>query len=633
MFFFLTHVPWIDLSALEHYDPGQPSILLDDEGKEWGRFQIDRRKPVSLAQMPPALIQAFVASEDRNFFQHKGISVRGILRSLTVNVLKGKRVQGASTITQQLVRLLFFDTRKTFIRKIKEQLLSLSVEQHFSKELILETYLNHIYFGCGIYGVQAASQRFWSKNVQELSAHEAATLAAIVPSPARYCPLIDPQRNQVRRDRVLKIMFQLGSLSKEELDAACTTPVTVNTLDCANSSCAPHVREYIRTLIEQQFGRPALYTGGLIIQTTLNIPTQQAADSAFKKQMQQLRTSLDPSVDGALLTLSVHDGAIKALIGGYDFTSSQFNRALHARRQIGSLLKPLIYSVGLEQKRIELDALVIDEPVTIMQGTQTWTPKNSNKKYEGTMTLAHALAVSKNTIALKTLLDVGIDNVIRYAYRFNLATHLDPYPSLALGCIDTTVTQVARMFNAFSNKGIMAEPHMLVWIKDRWGKKIWKYKSEQTPVLSWKTSSKIIQALSIAFDRFKNRFPGRWKQGDAFGKTGTTNDSRTCWFAGGTPSLTTVVYIGRDDNQSLGKDVYPSTTAFPIWLDFNRNIPQILRFSNEPSLQPVLMHPLTGQLEPYDQSPKDQLNPICILLECPPPFKPTLVMQRHSQLK
>lgn len=619
MLFFVTTIPWVDLSALESCRDAKPSILLDDEGKEWGRFQLDRRKAVPLTAMPQVLIQAFLTSEDRTFFKHRGISFRGIMRSVLVNLIRGRRVQGASTITQQLVRLLFFDPKKTFMRKIKEQFLSLSIEKQFSKEVILETYLNNIYFGCGIYGVQAASKRFWAKEVYDLTLDEAATLAAIVPAPARYCPLINPEKTRKRRDVILKLMFQMGIITQKEYLIASEKEVTVQTVDAYGHSCAPHAREHIRTLLEQQFGRSALYTQGLIIQTTLNRKMQEAATKSFKKHVKHLRTTLHEAVDGALITLAVNDSSIKAIVGGYDFSASQFNRALSAKRQIGSLFKPVIYSVGLERGVIELNDTEVDEPITIMDGNQAWSPRNYNKKFEGRMTLAHALALSKNTISVKTLLKIGIEDVIECAKKCKLAASLEPYPSLALGCIDTTVLQIASLFTAFSHQGVMVEPYLIEWIKDCWGKKIWRHKEEHASVLSWKTSSKIVQALSTAFDRFKSRYPQHWKNTKAFGKTGTTNDSRTCWFAGVTPSFTTVVYIGRDDNQSLGKDIYPSTTAFPIWLEVNKAFSHEADFLIEPSLRRVLIDPINGQ---YHSSTKKnektalkQKEPIPILLD------------------
>jgi penicillin-binding protein 1A len=591
-FFFLTHIPWVDLSVLEHYKTGTPSVILDDEGKEWARFELDCRKPVPLSDMPDHLIKAFLAAEDHNFFSHSGISLRGITRSIIVNTLKRRKVQGASTITQQLVRLLFFDHKKTFSRKVKEQLLSLAVERQFTKELILETYLNHLYFGCGIYGVESASQRFWGKSVQKLTVDEAATLAAIIRSPVRNCPLTHPEKTQSRRDVILRSMQKLGYISVDSCDELQKKPVAVKTDDAG--CIAPHVREYVRIFAENLVGRNVLYAGGITIKTTLNSALQREAQTTFRKHVTQLKSKLSKDVDGALITLDVVTSDIKALVGGYDFKSSQFNRALHAQRQFGSIFKPIIYAVGMEQGRC-FNEVEIDEPITIDDNGSPWTPQNFNKKFEGPMTLAHALSVSSNPVSVKMLMKAGIPNVITYLSKFHLSANAAPYPSLALGCIDGPAIEVAGIFTTIAHKGTYCPPRLIEWVKDASHKKIWKTKRSSEPVLTWSTSCKVAQALSISFERYKDRHPGKWGTVQVFGKTGTTNQSRTCWFGGATPSYATVIYIGRDNNQSLGNDVYPSQTAFPLWLEYNSRITHPIQiFDSDPSLSKITIDPFTG---------------------------------------
>lgn len=591
-FFFLTHIPWVDLSVLEHYKTGTPSVILDDEGKEWARFELDCRKPVPLSAMPDHLIKAFLAAEDHNFFSHSGISFRGITRSIIVNTLKRGKVQGASTITQQLVRLLFFDHKKTFSRKVKEQLLSLAVERQFTKELILETYLNHLYFGCGIYGVESASQRFWNKSVQKLTIDEAAILAAIIRSPVRNCPLTHPERTRARRDVILRSMQKLDYISSETCDELQKKPISVKTDDAGCS--APHVREYVRIFSENLVGRNELYAGGITIKTTLNSTMQREAQAAFKKHVTQLKSKLGQDVDGALITLDVNTSDIKALVGGYDFRSSQFNRALNAQRQLGSIFKPIIYAVGMEQGR-SFNEIEVDEPITIDDNGSPWTPQNFNKKFEGPMTLAHALSVSSNPVSIKILMRAGIPTILTYLSKFHLSAHAAPYPSLALGCIDGPAIEVAGIFSTIANKGTYCPPRLIEWVKDKSNKKIWKTNRASESVLSWSTSCKVAQALSIGFERYKEKHPGKWGTIPVFGKTGTTNQSRTCWFGGATPSYATVIYIGRDNNQSLGKDVYPSQTAFPLWFEYNSKITHpVQAFEVDPTLSRITIDPFTG---------------------------------------
>ncbi len=596
---FLIHAPWVSLTLLEHQDVGRASILLDNEGNEWGRFQVDRRKPISLHAVPQHVIHAFIATEDRDFFSHGGISVRGIMRSLVVNAMLGRKAQGASTITQQLVRLLFFDQQKTLTRKIKEQFVALALEKQCSKEMILETYLNNVYFGCGVYGIEAASERFWNKKVSELTIDQAATLAGILRCPAHYSPLIHPDHAQARRNVVLKCMEHAGFITTRQYAFFSALPLGLAPKE--DVVIAPHVKEHLRLWLEELVGRNELYTGGLIIKTTLNKRVQTLAQEQFKKHLDRIRGKFGKNVDGALVSMDVQGGGVRALIGGYDFKASQFNRAWYAQRQVGSTIKPLIYSVALE-RGIDFTSTDVDEPLVIEDHGREWAPHNFDDKFEGPMTLGHALAVSKNIIAIKTLMRVGIPSAVARVEELHLAEHPDPYLSLALGCIEVPAVKLAGAFNCFSNKGVYVQPHLVEWVKDRWGKKIWKYKPVVEPVMSWHVSSKLVQGLTNSFEYLKRKNP--WlmtTMPPVFGKSGTTNQCRTCWFAGGTPDLTTVAYVGRDNNESLGKDVYPLATVLPLWLDFHAAVPCSQKsFDFEPTLKRVLVDPITGKQLPDD---------------------------------
>ncbi len=559
----------INFEPLAHYNPGHPSILLDDQGNEWTRFQLDRREPIPLEQMPIHLRNAFLAAEDWQFFGHTGISFKGIIRSTVVNILHGKKMQGASTITQQLVKLLFFDSQKTYKRKIKEQLYALLAEQQFTKEQILETYLNHVYFGCGIYGVEAASQRFWGKSASSLNLDESATLAAIIRLPAQYCPILCPLSAQRRRNIILGSMKKLNFISEAEHGQAIAIPLAIKEAD--NKMMAPHLKELIRLQLEEIIGKEILYTGGLVIQTTLSRVMQEAAQKSFSKNVAEFKTTIKPDIDGGLLTLESATGAIKALVGGFDFNQSKFNRAWQAKRQLGSVFKPLIYAVAME-KGFSFADTAIDEPMSITQHNSIWQPNNYNNKFEGEMTLAHALVRSNNIISIKVLLQTGIEDVIALAHACHIQAVMHPYPSLALGCIDATIKEAAGMFNIFANNGIYVEPHAILWVKDEWGNKLYKKEVITQEVLPEITTAKVAKVLEFGIKRWRTAFEQELIHDEVICKTGTTNDCRTCWFAGATPELTTVVYVGADDNKSLG-DVYPIKTAFPIWLDMHTALP------------------------------------------------------------
>lgn len=591
-FVFMMHSRSVDFSILENYNPGQPSILLDDQGRQWGKFQLDRRKFVPLENMPQSLLDAFIATEDHAFYHHHGLSLRGILRSVFVNVYYGKKAQGASTITQQLVRLLFFDAKKTFIRKVKEQLFALLVECQFTKDQILETYLNHVYFGHGIYGVQAASQRFWNKNVADLTLDQAAVLAGMVRAPVYYSPIVSPLPAQRRRNTVLKIMQRRKFITQEMSEQA--QQVELEVVDAEVDMIAPHLKEMIRLYLEELVGKQQLYSGGLIIQTTMNYDIQKAAEKAFSDKVAALKIQLSRSVDGALLSITPATGEIKALIGGYDFKTSKFNRAIQAKRQMGSIFKPLVYAAALEQGMSLIDT-EIDEPIEIKQGNQIWKPQNNTNQFIGISTLARALSYSNNMVAIKTLLKIGVDKPIELAQRCHISSVMHRYPSLALGSLDITLLQAVGAFNVFANNGIYTQPHYIRWVKNKLGVKIIKIDAVQERVMDCAVSSQILKVLTVGIHRLKSSIGQNWFGGDAAGKTGTTNDSRTCWFCGSTPDLTTGIYIGDDGNKSLGQKIYGSKTSFPIWFNLHKEI-QLApkKFYYDPSLSEVLVNWKTG---------------------------------------
>jgi penicillin-binding protein 1A len=495
--FFVVNNKVVDLSVLENYNPGKPSILLDDSGKEWARFQLDRREPISISRMPRMLLQAFLAAEDHNFFSHSGISWKGIIRSSCANLYHRRIVQGASTITQQLVKLLFFNAQKTFSRKIKEQFYSLIVEQQFTKEQILETYLNHVYFGSGIYGVQSASQRFWSIPIEKISIDQAATLAAIVRSPMNYSPLLSPESSQKRRNVILHSMYLLNYISEEQYEKAKNTPLELNSHH--KDECAPHLKETIRQILEDMVGMQTLYSGGLIIQTTLNTAMQLQAQKSFAQQFEKMKKTLHQGVDGGLLSVDVPTGGVKAMVGGFDFTVSKFNRAWQAHRQMGSIFKPLIYAGAIEQGGSFAD-VDVDEPFELVTNNQVWSPQNNTMQFDGPMTLARALSRSNNIIAIKTLLKVGCERVKELGEKCHIPG-LQPYPSLALGCVDITLKEAVGFFNIFANNGVYVEPHLISWIKDPWGNKIFKFRQNPQPVISPRVSSQVVKVLGIGMER------------------------------------------------------------------------------------------------------------------------------------
>ncbi|MBU4269462.1 PBP1A family penicillin-binding protein [Candidatus Dependentiae bacterium] len=570
-FFYLINHDWVDFQHELAAKNDNPSVVLDDKNEVLFSFKLDKRDPVSYDKLPKVLISAFVAAEDWNFFTHSGLAYKSMLRSLLVNIHKFRIVQGASTITQQVAKLLFLSQERTFIRKIKDIFLSFQLERQFTKEQILELYLNNVYFGRGIYGVAAASQRMWGKEVKDISLSEAATLAATAKSALIYSPLNSIQKSIKRRNLVLNNMLKLNFITDQEYKQAINTKVFINDKEPGDPVLL-YIKEWIRNWAESVWGKDVLYKAGYKIKTTINLEKQKIATDIFRKKIKDIRGRLDEKLNGGMISIEAESGKIKVLIGGFDFNESQFNRVLQAKRQIGSAFKPFLYASAIKAG-MDMDDVLVDEAIEMEVGGTLWRPKNWNSEFAGEMTLLKALTLSNNIIAIKLLLKLGYEHVIKWAKNFQINTELKPYPSLALGTAELTVKDLATSFNVFANNGYFVNSYFIENVRDVWGKVIWKVKNKKINVLDSITNSKMINALSYRIERAKDMLNyNKWIDAQAIGKTGSTNDATSTWFIGSTPELTTCVYIGRDDNSSVGKNVFASSTVFPIWLDFNINL-------------------------------------------------------------
>ncbi len=602
-----------DFSALEKFVTTKPSIILDDQGKELARFALDKRTPITYAQIPDVVIKAFTAAEDHKFFSHHGISIKGIIRSALVNLYYRRVVQGASTITQQVARLMFLTQERTFLRKFKEAILALHLERQLTKPQILELYLNNMYFGRGIYGVQAACKRFWNKSIENITLDEAATLAAVAKSARFYSPLNAPLTARKRRNIILRSMRNLGYLTQKEFKQTKKLPLIIED-HIPGNPIRLYIQEWVRAWAEQKWGKQALYTKGLKIKTTINQEMQKHAEKSFSDMIQNVHKKISPEVNGGMMSIDVTSGKIKTLIGGSDFRMSQFNRAFQAYRQIGSSFKPILYALALTSG-FDMDSVFVDEPIEIeSQDKSVYKPRNWTRTFEGPMTLVRALTFSNNIIAVKLLLEVGVQRLISMAKRFNITRELYPYPSLALGTAHASVEENAAAFNTFANNGVYVKPFLIEWVRNEWGRKIWAYKPESHRVLDPKTNAKMLKALSYRIKRAKNFFRHeKWIDTEAIGKTGANNGATTTWFLGSTPELTTAVYLGRDDNKPMGRYVYANQIVFPIWLHFTQSITTNKKqFYFDPGLQEVTINWKTGE-KVYPMSNKNKSSHVVVL--------------------
>jgi len=594
-FFYVINKEWVDFSLLECYSTVQPSVILDCDGQEITRFALDKRTPVTYDKMPPILIKAFVAAEDHDFFKHSGISFRGIIRSAFVNFYHRRVVQGASTISQQLVKLMFLTYDRTFYRKFQEVFLAFQLERQLSKEQIMELYLNNIYFGRGIYGVEAACQRLWNKPLHQLTIEQAASLAAVAKSAFLYSPLNAPKNAVKRRNVILHSMFKLGFITKQDYDKSITVKLEIND-HISGNPIRLYVQDYVRQWAEEKWGKEALYRNGLRIKTTIDLEMQTKAEQAFATIVYGLHSRMGNTINGGMISLEANTGKIKVMIGGIDFRKSQYNRAIQARRQIGSSLKPILYSLALKAG-FQASDIFIDEPFELeMSPGNIWRPKNWYEGFRGPMTLAHALTISTNTIAVQLLLKVGTQNLIRWSQLFGLPKDLPDYPSIALGTPEVTVEQNAAAFNVFANNGVFVKPTLIEWVKDSTGEKLWEADYQSYRAIDAVVNSKIVNMLSHRMNMAQKNSKNGWIGTESIGKTGTTNGKGTTWFVGATPELTTAIYLGHDNNKPLG--LYANSTTFPIWVDFQKSIAHLAKkkhFYIDPSLKEVSINWITGE--------------------------------------
>lgn len=594
-FFYLFEKTDVDFSSLQNYDPGKPSIVLDDTGKEFCRFELDRRAPVTFEKLPPILVKAFIAAEDHKFFNHCGISFKGILRSTLVNLYNQSRVQGASTITQQLARGMFLYYDKTFLRKFQEIFLALQLEKQFTKEKIFELYVNNIYFGRAIYGVEAACRRFWNKSVMDIDLEQAAVLASVTRSAKIYSPLNSAFMSKKRRDLVLRNMLKLKFINQQDYEDSVNKELEIKDY-LAGNPIRLYLKEWIRSWAENKWGKDVLYKKGLKIKTTINSRMQQTAENVFYNNVEKLQQKLGDELNGGMISIESNSGKIKATVGGLDFRRSQFNRSFQAVRQMGSVFKPIIYTTAL-QNGMKMSDVEIDEPFEWqMLEEKSWRPKNWTNRFDGPMTLLKALSFSNNIITIKVFQKLEIQKIIEMAKKIGIKRGLMPYPSLALGIAESTVEECAAAFNVFANNGEYVKPYLFEWVKNQWGKKLWQSEEVRHKVLDSKINSKMVNALSYRMKRARNFFGAQnWINSESIGKSGSTNGASSVWFVGSTPQLTTAVYLGRDDNKQMGKAIFASQTSLPIWHAFNKEIDfKKKHFYVDPNLKEIVIDWNTG---------------------------------------
>jgi penicillin-binding protein 1A len=535
----------------------QPSIsYLDRNGALISMRGSQQAPPVDLSKLPPYVPAAFISIEDRRFYHHPGFDPIGMARMVVVNIREGRFAQGGSTITQQLARNLFLSPDQTVRRKLQELMLAVWLEWKFTKDQILALYLNRVNFGAGAYGIEAAAQRYFNKPAQDLSVGEAALLAGLLKAPSRYSPVSDEERAGRRATIVLDSMVSTGAITEKQREEAFAAGVRV-TRTLAGQH-AQYFVDWVDGQVRRLVGEQGL-NQDLIVETTLDLSLNAAAENAVRTV---LAANENAGAQQAAVVALDGVGRVRALLGGVDYSKSQYNRAIDARRQAGSSFKPFVYLAALEAGRSP-DTPVVDEPVTI----GNWTPQNYTQRYLGPITMQTAVAQSINTVAARMADEVGRDNVSRAAHRLGITSRIGLDPSMALGAVEVSPLEMAQAYAPFSNGGQLATAYGIERIRTRDGRVLYEHREERrTSVVANPPLSQMNQMLRTAMGSgtgTRARVAGY----DLAGKTGTTSDYKDAWFVGYTGGFVAAVWVGKDDNTAMRR-VTGGAIPADIWKGF-----------------------------------------------------------------
>jgi len=596
------------IQELKSYVPSAVTRIHSVDGIILSELFMEKRRPVALDDIPYFLKAGLVATEDRSFYRHSGIDLKGILRAAIRDIQARKFVEGASTITQQLAKTLFLTYSKTLPRKIKEAILAFQIERRYTKDEILELYLNQIYLGSGAYGVESAAGIFFGKPVSNLSLPECALIAAMPKAPSRFSPLVNRELAERRRNIVLKQMLATGIIQDNEYRAALKTPVSGSGhKDSASKS--PYFVEHARRVLEKRLGPSQLYKGGLNVYTTLSYEMQSAAENALQKGLADLESRMlrnnvpVTSLQAALIALQVDTGAILAMVGGRNYYESSYNRATVAKRQPGSAFKPIIYALAVENG-FSQNQMVLDAPVAFRNSPsqKAWQPQNFSKTYSGEITFRKALARSKNIPAVRLIQMLGPSAVVQFAHTMGISSALSPELSLALGTSEVSLLDLTSAYSVFPNTGSAVKPFNIMAVEDSRGRTIWQPKAEKRVVMS-EGGAAIITDMLVAVVQEGTGRKAQSVQRPVAGKTGTTDDFKDALFIGFSPEIAVGVWVGQDDSGSLGQGETGARAALPIWATFMSAVLKdrpYRHFGIPDSVSQVRMDPHSGKLTTDD---------------------------------
>ncbi len=735
-----------DVRVLKDFSPSLITRVFSNTDELIAEFYVEKRILVPMEDIPLRLKQATLAVEDSNFYYHFGIDPKAILRAMRTNFQAGRVVEGGSTITQQLTKTLLLTSDRTLVRKIKEAILALRIELIFSKDQILEMYLNQIYYGHGAYGVEAAARTYFGKTVKDLTIAECAMIASLPKAPNNYSPYRYPKKARKRRDHVIRRMAHLNFIKTSEEKEALQSDFQLGEVT-GMLNRAPYFVEHIRQFLIEKYGAKKLYHSGLMVYSTLDITLQEEAQKAIQENLRitdkrfgyrgplgrmnpslsinQLQAQLrkyngweedegpkegdiiqgmvmerdknsafiltgaqegilelkdmdwarnpnpkidgrwaringvdkalntgdralfkvlgtrpsdlkmalaleqEPEVEGALISLAPETGHIKAMVGGFDFSKSQFNRSVQAVRQPGSVFKPIIYAAAL-QEGYNASSIIVDSPIIFKEKDHAfdkWKPVNFEETFYGPTPLRTALAHSRNIVTVKILQQIGISKAIQVARDLGITQHLANNLSIALGSSGVTLLELVSAYSAFSNKGSRIEPTAIRHIKNSNGEILYSAQPKIDQPISEATAYTITSLLqSVVQDGTAKKI--KVLKRPAAGKTGTTNNYVDAWFMGYTPELLTGVWVGKDEDTSMGVNETGSRTAIPVWLQFMTAALKgkpVLNFPETDQIVFSKINPEDGEPLPYyDKKSKLEIFPIKRFQETYPPSDSSL---------
>ncbi|MFB2921160.1 transglycosylase domain-containing protein [Aerosakkonema funiforme] len=556
-----------DVRVMGTYSPSETTHIYDIKGKLLASIHGEaNREVVPLDKISPELKRAVMAIEDSHFYLHHGINPSSVGRAIKANWEKGGVVEGGSTLTMQLVKNIFLNHKRAFSRKVAEAVMAIRLEQILTKDKILELYLNQVYWGHNNYGIETASQSYFGKHAADLNLAEGAMLAGLIQAPEEYSPFLNYKKAKARQAQVLARMRELNWITPEEEAAAKKQVLKLGKPTSFQKSLLPYVTDAVTQELIQRFGRSTVEKGGMRVQTTIDLNFQRMAEDFIGREHARLQRRGLWGTELALAAVDPRTHFVKAMVGGSDYSKSQFNRATQARRQPGSAFKPFVYYTAFATGKYSPESTVYDTPVRYRDGSRGYAPRNYDNTFGGAMSIRAALQVSRNVPAVKMGRAVGLDKVIEVCRTLGIKSPMEPVISLPLGAIGLSPMEMASAYATFASTGWQSDTTFIVQVTDSSGNVLLDNTPKPKLVLDpWAAAS-----ITSTMQSVINSGTGKLAQigRPAAGKTGTTSSEKDVWFVGFVPQLSVAIWIGRDDNRRLASGVTGGHYAAPIWRNF-----------------------------------------------------------------